>query len=100
MATSKKTTAQPAKSLYRPENQIVLGVLRALRERTGLNQTEFALRLGRSQTYVSAAERGSRLDPLQIRDWCHACGTDLIGWATEIEKALGGRKATSRKGKV
>ncbi|MET4675883.1 MULTISPECIES: helix-turn-helix domain-containing protein [unclassified Luteibacter] len=97
MATSKKAAAQPPKSLYRPENQIVLGVLRALRERTGLNQTEFASKLGRSQTYVSAAERGSRLDTLQIRDWCLACGTDLVGWATEVEQALGARPTAKRK---
>lgn len=97
MAISKKTAAQPAKSLYRPENQLVLGVLRALRERTGLTQTEFASKLGRSQTYVSAAERGARLDTLQIRDWCHACGTDLVGWATEVEEALGSRPTPKRR---
>jgi transcriptional regulator with XRE-family HTH domain len=81
----------PSKSLYRPENQAVLGVLRALRDRTELNQTEFAAVLGRTQSYVSAAERGARLDTLQIRDWAHACGTDLVGWAKEVEKALSGR---------
>jgi len=81
----------PSKSLYRPENQAVLGVLRSMRERTGLNQTEFAEALGRTQSYVSAAERGARLDTLQLRDWAHACGTDLVGWAKEVEKALGGR---------
>jgi len=97
MAFAKKTAPQPPKSLYRPENQLVLGVLRALRERTGLNQTDFAAKLGRSQTYVSAAERGSRLDTLQIRDWCLACGTDLVGWAMEIEKALGARPGSKRK---
>lgn len=96
MAATKKAPKSNTKSIHRPENQIVLGVLRSLRERTGLNQTEFAELLGKTQSYVSAAERGARLDTLQIRDWCHACGTDLIGWGTEVEKALGsgkGRKA-------
>lgn len=82
---------KPPKSLYRPENQAVLGVLRSLRERTGLNQTEFAAVLGRTQSYVSNSERGARLDTLQLRDWAHACGTDLVGWAKEVEKALSGR---------
>ena len=81
----------PSKSLYRPDNQAVIGLLRSLREQTGLNQTEFAAVLGRTQSYVSNAERGARLDTLQLRDWAHACGTDLVGWAKEVEKALGGR---------
>jgi len=92
MATQKAAT-KPQRSVYRPENQIVLGVLREFRERTGLNQVEFALKLGRSQAYVSAAERLSRLDTLQIRDWCAACGLTLVDFATEIESRLRGRKS-------
>lgn len=88
MIKATKITSRPAKSIYRPENQAVIGVLRSLRERTGLNQTQFAEVLGRNQTYVSSAERGAKLDTLQIRDWCLACGTDLLGWAVEVEKAL------------
>jgi transcriptional regulator with XRE-family HTH domain len=98
MTTAKKAVRRPAKSIHRPENQLIVEVLRALRERTGLNQTQFAEVLGRTQSYVSSAERGAKMDTLQIRDWCHACGTDLIGWATEVENALGGgRKTTGRK---
>lgn len=80
--------SNPTKSVYRPENQAVVAVLRALRERTGLTQEQFADRLGRNQTYVSAAERGAKLDALQIRDWCQVCGVDLIAWAKEVEAAL------------
>ncbi|WP_157511036.1 helix-turn-helix transcriptional regulator [Frateuria sp. Soil773] len=77
------------KSLYRPELQVFLGVLRTLRERTELNQTDFAQRLGRSQTYVSAAERGAvRLDGLQLMDWVRACDADLREWADLIESQL------------
>jgi DNA-binding XRE family transcriptional regulator len=101
MATTKKAVRRPSKSIHRPENQVVIEVLRTLRERTGLNQTQFAEVLGRTQSYVSAAERGAKMDTLQIRDWCHACGTDLIAWATEVEKALGGgRKPAGRKGAI
>lgn len=79
------------KSLYRPENQAFLATLRAVRTRAGLTQKDLGDRLGRSQNYVTAAERGAvRLDGLQIRDWCQACGTDLMMWAREIEKALRG----------
>ncbi|WP_449429137.1 helix-turn-helix domain-containing protein [Rhodanobacter umsongensis] len=98
MATAKKA-AQAPKSLYRAENQVFLQTLRTLREQhTGLNQTDFAAALGRSQTYVSSAERGAvRLDGLQLRDWCVACGVDLVTWATEIERQLGPVKRAPRK---
>lgn len=84
------------KSLYRPENQAFLATLRAVRTRAGLTQKDLGDRLGRSQNYVTAAERGAvRLDGLQIRDWCQACDTDLITWAREIEKVLRSGKASS-----
>lgn len=98
MAIAKKASRRPAKSIHRPENQIVIELLRAFRERTGMNQVQFAEALGRTQSYVSAAERGAKMDTLQVRDWCLACGTDLIAWATEVEKVLGGaRKSAARK---
>jgi transcriptional regulator with XRE-family HTH domain len=90
------------KSLYRPENQAFLATLRAVRTRAGLTQKDLGDRLGRSQNYVTAAERGAvRLDGLQIRDWCLACGIDLIGWAEEIERALDNApKRAGTKGQV
>lgn len=94
MSAPKKTP----KSIYRPEMQAVIGLLRSLREATGMNQTSFATKLGRSQAYVSQAERGAvRLDTLQLRDWCHACGTDLVHFAQQIEAILGGTTATRKK---
>lgn len=87
------------KSLYRPENRVFLATLRAVRTRAGLTQKDLGDRLGRSQNYVTAAERGAvRLDGLQIRDWCEACGQDLVAWATEIEAELSDtRRAPKRK---
>ena len=94
MPTPKKTP----KSIYRPEIQVVIGLLREMREATGLNQTAFAAKLGRSQTYISQAERGAvRLDVLQLRDWCHACDTDLVAWAQRMESALGGQPQGRKK---
>ena len=100
MATTKRVGGQAPKSLYRPENQVFLSTLRSFREqRTGLNQTDFAASLGRSQTYVSSAERGAvRLDGLQLRDWCLACGVTLVEWATEIEGQLRPVKRAVKKG--
>nr|WP_255369470.1 helix-turn-helix transcriptional regulator [Luteibacter sp. UNCMF366Tsu5.1] len=63
-----------------------------MREGAGLTQVGLAEILGRTQSYVSGAERGSKLDALQIRDWCQACGTDLISWAKAVEAALSGKR--------
>lgn len=86
---SDRLSERAQKSLYRPENRVFLATLRAVRTRAGLTQKELGDRLGRSQNYVTAAERGAvRLDGLQIRDWCQACGQDLVTWAREIETEL------------
>jgi len=99
MGRAQEPVERAPKSLYRPENQVFLGMLRELRQRHGFTQVALAERLGRSQNYVTSAERGViRLDGLQIRDWCHACGADLVQWATEIERALGGQEKGRRKG--
>jgi transcriptional regulator with XRE-family HTH domain len=80
----KKPLAQ--KSQTRPEYEAVLLALRAVREEADLLQSELAVRLGRSQSYVSSAERGLiRLDALQLADWAEACGSTLAGLAKAIE---------------
>lgn len=78
----------PVRSVYRAEHATVVGILKQFREATGMTQVEFAKKLGRTQSYVSAAERGAKLDALQLRDWCQACDTDLVAWAKAVEKAL------------
>lgn len=94
MPVAKKTP----KSIYRPEMQAVISLLRTLREATDMNQTSFAAKLGRSQAYVSQAERGAvRLDTLQLRDWCHACGTDLIDFAQQVEAILGDTSVSRKR---
>lgn len=99
MTRAREPEERAPKSLYRPENQVFLATLRALRQRHGLTQVELADRLGRSQNYVTSAERGViRLDGLQLRDWCQACGVDLVAWATEIEQALSAPGKSKRKG--
>jgi len=98
MAPKTAPAAAVPKSLYRPEIAAFLNALRTLREKTGLNQTDFAKTLSRSQTYVSAAERGAvRLDGLQLRDWCKASGADLRVWADLVETQLAVPEPPSRK---
>jgi transcriptional regulator with XRE-family HTH domain len=102
MATARKSTKRALKSLYRSENQVFLATLRALRQGQGLTQVQLAEKLGRNQNFVTAVERGVvRLDGLQLRDWCQACDSDLIAWATEIERQLRAeqRRVSARKAK-
>jgi len=60
-----------------PHARLLAIPLRATRQPTGLNQTKFALRLGRSQTYESAAERGDyRIATLLI--WVNSSFGDAL----------------------
>lgn len=88
MARPRKTKAQPAaKSQSRPENAAVLATLRTVREAAELLQAELAGQLGRSQSYVSSAERGViRLDAVQLADWAQACGTTFTALAQAMDR--------------
>lgn len=77
------------KSPTRPEYEGVRAALVALRIQAGLTQMELAERLKRSQGHVSEVERGiKRVDPLQVWDWCHACGSDLEAWGKLTEECI------------
>ncbi|WP_306847093.1 helix-turn-helix domain-containing protein [Luteibacter jiangsuensis] len=77
------------KSPTRPEYEGVRAALVALRVEAGLTQVELAERLKRSQGHVSEVERGiKRVDPLQVWDWCHACGSDLEAWGRLTEACI------------
>jgi hypothetical protein len=54
-----------------------------------MSQEALARELGRPQTFISAVERAIiRVDYLQIRDWCRACGTTVAKLATQVERRL------------
>jgi len=79
----------PAKSIHRPEYQELLSLLREIREKSGLQQADLAAALGRPQSYISNVERGSRrMDLLQLREYCMACGQDLVPFVKKFEKAV------------
>jgi len=91
-----KAPAAP-KSLHRPEYKAVLDTLLELREDADLLQSELGKKLGRSQSYVSMAERGAiRLDALQLRDWCLACGTTLAAYVERLDRRLDPVKEAGR----
>lgn len=85
--------AMPPKSIHKPEYQTLLNMLVEIRNKAGLKQTELADLLGRSQSYVSDVERGGRrLDLLQLREYCQACGQDFVSFVRRFEKTvIGGR---------
>jgi len=106
-ATKEPTQAAVRKSIHRPEYPAVVGCLVAVRRAANLTQVELAARLRHSQGWVSAVERGdSRLDLLQVHDWCRVCGGPTMeGLGRMLDQALalaaqrppGVGKAGSRK---
>lgn len=79
----------PVKSIHKSEYLVLLRRLRALRTMAGLTQVELSKVLGRPQSYISDIERGSRrVDLLQLRDLCTACGQSLTEFVSEFEQEL------------
>jgi len=80
----------PTKSIHKSEYSILLRRLRALRTAAGLTQVDLSMALQRPQSYVSDVERGSRrMDLLQLRELCQACGQSLTEFVDEFEQELG-----------
>lgn len=74
-------------------------MLRQLRLDAGLNQGELAARLGRWQSFVSKYESGERrLDVLELRDICLACGATLTSFTRRLERALAPARAAEAGG--
>ena len=77
------------KSIDKREYEVVTGLLRTLRLRAGLSQQALGEALGRGQGFVSQCElAGRRLDSLQVRDWCRACGTTFSEFARRLDETL------------
>ncbi len=77
------------KFLYTLELNILLALLREIRQDAGLTQAEMAARLGVNQSWVSYYERGSRkLDMLQVRQICIAVGVPLSKFSARLESAI------------
>jgi transcriptional regulator with XRE-family HTH domain len=64
-------------------------LLRDIRERVGLRQVDVAEAIGRPQSFVSEYEAGQRrLDLVELREVCLACGTTLRKVTDEYERRL------------
>jgi len=92
------------KSLYSPQRQILLALLREARAAAGISQTQLAAALDWTQGMVSKAEKGDRtLDAVELREWLQQLGQDLPAftelWEQRIaayEASLPTRSAKSR----
>jgi len=79
----------PAKSIHKNEYSVLLRRLRELRTAAGMTQVDLSAVLQRPQSYVSDVERGSRrMDLLQLRELCNACGNSLTEFVNEFEQEL------------
>lgn len=85
-------------STHRPENAVLVGLLRELRSAAGMTQTQAAQALGISQTGISDFETGDRgLELLTARDLVRAYGADWAEFIAELDRRLeqGHRPAAS-----
>lgn len=76
-------------STHRPENAVLVGLLRELRSAAGMTQTQAAQALGISQTGISDFETGDRgLELLTVRDLVRAYGADWAEFIAELDRRL------------
>lgn len=83
------------KSVFTPEYDAFLKLLRQARRKAGISQVDMARLLGTTQSAVSKSERGERrLDVVELRSWCAALGVPLTKFVADLDRALG---ATARR---
>lgn len=89
--------ARARKSLHKTEYRFVFSALRAAREEAGLLQRELGAKLGRPVSFVSDVELGlRRIDLLQAREWCTACGVSFPRFAADLDAAIRGQQTVRR----
>lgn len=72
-----------------PHHQIVAHLIKTMRIEAGLKQTDVSERLGVTQSIVSKFESGERrLDLLEIRAICAACGVPLADFVARVEERI------------
>lgn len=77
------------KNIHTDQHKLLIALLREMRIKAGLTQSELATRIGKDQTFVSKYESGERrLDVLELREICQAIGISLEGFVRKLEKAL------------
>ena len=68
---------------------VLLKHLKKMRAEAGLSGPEIQRRLNRPNSYVSKVESGEkRLDILELREYCQACGVSIVDFIRNLEKTL------------
>lgn len=84
------------KSLHSHQYNDFLELLRTLRRRRGLRQSDLAQRLGRAQSLISRAESGERrLDVVELFVWLRALDMSLSAFSRDLEHRLDPAQAGS-----
>jgi transcriptional regulator with XRE-family HTH domain len=66
--------------------QVLRTLVKEVRVAAGLRQQDLADRLGAGQSFVSKYESGERrLDVLELREICSACGVSLASFVEQLE---------------
>lgn len=77
------------KTIYRPEYDALLSLLKKHRKASGLTQVDCSRALNRPQSFMSDVEKGTRrLDIVQLRDLCGVLGISLSELVQELEMAI------------
>jgi transcriptional regulator with XRE-family HTH domain len=77
------------KTIFTTEHEVLVKLLRRLREKAGLRQIDLASRLGRPQSFVSKYEAGQRrLDLVELRMLCDVFGLTLMRFVQRFESEL------------
>lgn len=83
-------------SIFTPEYQALLRLLRSTRQDAGLTQAQLGERLGQPQAIISKCERGERrLDVVELRAYCTALGVSYLRVLESLEQELIGTKSQS-----
>lgn len=78
------------KSIYSARYGAFLKLLKKAREEAGLTQTQLAMKIGETQTFVSKCERGERrVDVVELHTFCRALGVSLKQFVAALERAIG-----------
>lgn len=78
-----------SKAIHRTENEVLIRLIRSLRQEAGLSQEQCCWKLGRPQSFMSDVERGiRRLDLVQISDLCAVFGISLQEFVRRYDQSL------------
>src|SRR5437773_2244046 len=91
----------PLRGADRRRQELLLALLRAVREEKGVHQADIAIALGHHQSFVSKYESGARrLDLLELKDVCDAVGIELAEFAKRFETALNQREESGARRRI